>query len=293
MRALLLLSAVLPACLPVPVYRIQRTARVPHATAPLRTGAPLDGAIEASFGASSVGDVRRPTLADRDASIEVPGAQVRGELRLRIRRRVELAALYERAIARTFRPLDPSQAPVEEGTAQGRGLGLRYAIPFEGAPNLSLALGIEAWIWSIPYVEYRTCVAECEAVSRLTIERGTSMVQGGALSLGLAYRSGSWTYGTGMHLARHPTIARKSETSFPEAESDVESGDVNMIAHAGVEYRLGPASLLVRVQRDLTAAPVSYGPSFGFAIAVHTPEPRKCARTSAPGDTFAACRGSR
>ena len=42
MRASLVLLFAVPACLPDPIYKVQRTARVPHPAAPLRSGAPLE-----------------------------------------------------------------------------------------------------------------------------------------------------------------------------------------------------------------------------------------------------------
>lgn len=137
---LLVLSAV--GCVPPPVYRVQRTARVPHPAAPLRTGEPLDGPIELSVGASSLGDAREPELVDKQASIEVPREQVRAELRIRLGRRGargELAPIFEIGAPGSMQALDPTQAPVESGAPTGYGLAGRYSIE-TGAPGLSIRI---------------------------------------------------------------------------------------------------------------------------------------------------------
>jgi hypothetical protein len=40
----------------------------------------------------------------------------------------------------------------------------------------------------------------------------------------------------------------------------------------GAEYRLANLSMLATIQQDLSRAPISYGPSFGFALAIRLPE---------------------
>src|SRR5262245_5859433 len=115
MRSVLAVVVVgLVGCVPPPVYRVQRTARVPHPAAPLRTGEPLAGPVELSVGASSVGDVTKPELVDEQAAIEVAREQMRAELRIRLGRRGELAPIFETAMGEMV-PLDHTQAPVENG----------------------------------------------------------------------------------------------------------------------------------------------------------------------------------
>lgn len=295
------------ACVPPPVYRVQRTARVPRPAVPLRTGEPLDGPAELSVGMNSFGDVIKPELVDKEASLEVPKAQARSELRFRLGRRGargELAAIYEQSLESGMQPLDGTQAPVREGAPSGVGLALRYSLA-TGTPGFSIGAGIEAMSWQIPYVEYRTCVEYCEEndAPLMQINRGTEGVGTLGFALTPTYRTGALAIYAGAYTRRHPTIERKGSELFAEdSDRDVSGGNYNLLVHAGVEYRMPVISLLATVQQDLTADPVLYGPTFGLAIALRVPnapklpyhdppqpEPRPAPRYSGPpGDPTAS-----
>ena len=264
MRALVLVALV-PACLPEPIYKVQRTARVPHPTAPLRSGAPLDAPIEASFGASSALDLRAPRLVDHTASVETPSVQLRGELRIRLGTYGEIHLANEHSLDPT--PIDPTQAPVPGGhDAWSMNFGARYAVPI--ASNMFVGLGIESVAWTLPYVEYRTCVANCDNGPVQERDTGTDNLWGVAADITPTYRTGDVTIFAGLHIAPNPTIKRKgTESGAVNWDSDLALGPTSYIVHAGAEYKLGPISLLAQIQQDLGGDPVSYGPSFGFAIA--------------------------
>lgn len=271
------LSLGLVACVPPPVYRVQRTARVPHPAVPLRTGEPLDGPIELSVGMNSVGDAVEPELKDTQAAIEVPSQQMRGEVRARLGRegaRGELAAIYEQSLEGSMHALDPTQAPVSEGQPTGLGLATRYSFA-TGVSGFSIGTGIEVMTWSIPYVEYRTCVAYCEenAAPEMQTSHGTENVGTFGFALTPTYRTGNLAIYAGAYTRRHPTIERKGTEQYVDTgyDEDVAGGTYNWMVHAGVEYRLPVISFLATVQQDLTAAPVQYGPTFGFAIALRAP----------------------
>jgi hypothetical protein len=272
MRFVLLLVVVV-ACVPPPVYRVQRTARVPHPAAPLRTGEPLAGPIELSVGASSIGDASEPELVDRDASIEVAREQMRAELRIRLGKRGEIAPIYEQANSGTMHALDMTQAPVESGAPSGIGIATRYSID-TGAPGFAFGVGLEAMSWQIPYVEYRTCIEYCEENGAGdSINHGYEGVSTLGLSLTPTYRRGNLAVFGGAYTRRHPTIKRKgTELYAMDYDQDVDGGRYNWLLSAGVEYRLPIVSLMATVQQNLTRDPVQYGPSFGFAIAFRVPD---------------------
>jgi hypothetical protein len=243
---------------------------VPHPAAPLRTGAPLDGPVELSIGASNFGDLSAPRRTDPDAAVEVPSTQIRAELRAKLGNNGELAAIHEQAIESTITPLDPTQAPVEHDAPTSNGLALRYAMPLDGVPGLTLGVGIEMLSWSIPYVEYRSCVDNCAGAPVQQVTRATDSIGVVAFSIAPAYRFGNWTIFGGFYAAPHPTIVRKgTELSATDYDSDISAGDYNYVFSAGAEYRYGALSLLAHIQDDLIAAPVAYAPSFGVAIAAH------------------------
>jgi len=264
MRAPLVLLLVVPACLPDPIYKVQRTARVPHPAAPLRSGAPLDAPIEASFGTSSALDLRSPRLVDPTASVETPAVQLRGELRIRLGTYGEVHVGTEHALDATA--IDPTQAPVTGGNAWSQLLGFRYAVPV--SDDVFIGLGIESVLWVLPYVEYRSCVENCDGVPQQERDSGTDTLWSVAASITPTYRHDNLTLFGGLYIAPNPTIKRKgTEIGAVDYDSDLALGPTSFVVHAGVEYKLGPVSLLVQIQQDLNGAPVSYGPSFGFAIA--------------------------
>ena len=268
MRSLVLFAlsaAGLAACLPEPIYKVQRTARVPHPAAPLRSGAPLDAPIEASFGTSSAFDLRAPRLVDHTAAVETPSVQLRGEARFRIGTFGEIHVGTEHALAPT--PIDATQAPIPgDDNAWSFNLGVRYAVPL--APGVFLGLGLESVVWTLPYVEYRSCVENCEGVPPQERDSGTDSLWGLAADITPTYRSGDLTLFAGLHIAPNPTIQRKgTEIGAMDYDSDLALGPTSYIVHAGAEYKLGPISVLAQIQQDLAGSPVAYGPSFGFAIA--------------------------
>ncbi|HEY5926142.1 MAG TPA: hypothetical protein VIV11_30865 [Kofleriaceae bacterium] len=277
MRSVLALVVVgLVGCIPAPVYRVQRTARVPHPAAPLRTGEPLAGPVELSVGASSVGDVTKPELVDEDASLEVAREQMRGELRVRVGRRGEITGIFESAMGKMV-ALDSSQAPVEQGLPTGIGFATRYSFDL-GAPGLSFGLGGEVMSWRIPYVEYRTCIEYCEenGAAYMQENHGFESVETFGLSLVPTYRTGNVAVFAGAYARRHPTIKRKGTELYEyDSDYDVDGGNYNWMLNAGVEYRMPVVSVLAHVQQNLTRDPVQYGPSFGLAIAFRVPEPNR------------------
>ena len=210
----------------------------------------MQGPVEVSGGASSILDTRSPRLHDPSARVEVPSQQLRGELRLRLRRDGQLAFIYEQAIAGSYRALDPTQAPVHVGTARSSGVAFRYSVHLD--ERFTIGLGLEALLWSLPYAEYTH-----------EVDRDRAAVGMLAYSLVPAYRAGRWTFYAGLYAAPHPTVRLDAP--------GVQRGDYNLIVHAGVELSVRQLSVLAQIQRDLSVDPVSYGPSFGLAIAGRLP----------------------
>lgn len=234
----------------------------------------MQGPVEASVGASNLVDARAPRLGD-DPTVasEIPSMQLRGELRFRLARYGQLALIHDHAISSTYRALDPTQAPVGHGTAQSFGVAIRGAIPDEEVPGLSIGLGLELLEWSLPYVEYRSCVASCDGQPVQQMNTGTDTLAEPAFQIVPSYRRGALTLFAGIYATPHARVERKgTEIGAMDYDSDIARSGFNFIAHAGAEVAFGYVSVLAQVQQDLTADPVSYGPSLGVALAVHAPE---------------------
>lgn len=270
MRVLLLVVAtVAVGCIPAPVYKVQRTARVPRPAAPLRTGEPLAGPIGVSIEATAGG---ASELAEDGVAVEVPRQQIRSELRIRIKR-AELAPFYEQAVAASYDALDPTQAPVRDGSATTLGLATRYSFATPD-PNLTIGTSMELMSFSMPYVEYRTCVENCDenGVSGTTMHNGNESTGSIGFAITPTYRIGRVALFGGMYTRRHPTIQRKGTEIGAEYDQDIRRGNYNYLLHAGVEVQASVFSLSATIQQDLTADPVQYGPSLGVAIAIHVPD---------------------
>jgi hypothetical protein len=249
----------------VPVYQVQRNARVPHAAVPLRTAQPLAGPVELTLGASNAGDLMEPSQGNRQSADEVPARQARGELRVRLGQRGELALVHEHGFGSSSQRLDPTQAPVGGGDVFGTGVAGRYAI--ELAPGWSLGLDTEVLVWTVPYVEYRTCVENCPAGPTTTIEHGTSNATTLGFGVTPSHKEGRATLFGGLFARNHPTITRKATEYYDTHSDDVENGPANVLVHAGLAYELGGGiSALVLVHQNVSHDPVIYGPGVGVAL---------------------------
>jgi hypothetical protein len=260
-----LILPVVAGCLPPPVYKVQRSVRVPHATVPLRTAQPLAGPVEITLGASNAADVVKPRRGDDTAAIEVPQRQVRGELRIRLRTNGELALIHERGIGASSLKLDSTQAPIGDGSPYGTGFAYRYAI--RGDRGLVVGIEAEALFWQLPYVEYRTCVENCEGSATLEMDRGTAHESTLGFGVTPSYQLGDLTVFGGGFVRNHPTIERKgTEIGYTQHE-DVSGGNMNLLLHAGVAYRFAEQfTALLVVDQNVTVDPVRYGPGIGFAL---------------------------
>ncbi|MBA3501271.1 MAG: hypothetical protein M4D80_08480 [Myxococcota bacterium] len=258
--SLLVLAA---ACTPVPTYRVQRAARVPRPTVPLRTGQPLAGPVELTLGASSVAHTMRPRAGNEMKALEIPDHQVRGELRIRLFERGELAVIHERAIGRATK-IDETQADTDSGQPWGVGVAFRGSIA-PGGP-WSVGLDFEVMRWSIPYAEERVCISECDGVPTYQSLRSTSGEATWGVGITPAYRFGDVTLFGGGFLRNHPTIVRKGTEYSEYNDEDTEAGPINVLLHAGAAVHMGAFTAMLLVHQNLDRDPVVYGPGIGFAL---------------------------
>lgn len=262
--ALLCFAVPLAAC----TGNVQRSARVPHPGVPLASGQPMAGTGEFSAGLSNVTDFVKPGVGDPTQAVEVPGTEMRDELRFRLGKRGSAAAIYEHGFASTSQQPDKTQAPVGAGGVDGYGVSLGYA--FETSdPAWSIGTTFELMRWSLPYVEYTTCTEEPYCTGDYTI---MSHGRANPLTLGIgvtpSYRAGHVTFFGGAFARNHPTTTRKEyDVDIYDDSDDVRSGPFNLLLHAGIEVELEKRlSAMLVVHQDLMADPVRYGPGLGFAL---------------------------
>lgn len=281
------LFLLLAACMPVPQYRVQRAARVPRPTVPLRTGQPLAGPIELTLGASSAANTTRPRAGNEDKALEIPDHQVRGELRIRLFRRAELAFIHERALGRATQ-IDTTQAETDSGQPWGAGVAFRGSIAPSGAP-WSVGIDVEFMGWSVPYAEERTCIAECDGVPAHQSIHARSGEGTFGFGITPAYRLGNVSLFGGGFLRNHPTIVRKGTEYSQYNDEDTEAGPINVLVHAGAAYHMGAFTALLLVHQNLDRDPVVYGPGIGFALSA-TIDPDTWVSHSSSGEKIAAAR---
>jgi hypothetical protein len=262
MRPFLVVLPLIAGC----VGNIQRAARVPHPGVPLGSGQPLASPAELSLGLSNVTDMVKPAVGDASQAVEVPGTEMRDEVRIRLGRRGQIGLVYEQGFGGTSQQPDKTQAPVGHGDVVGFGVSGGYSFA-TSTPGLSVGLTGEMLDWSVPYVEYTTCT-NCETPYLIMSHGRANPI---TLGLGVApsYRSGPITVFGGAFARNHPTTLRKEmnvDITFGD-NGDVQSGPVNVLLHAGVELELARhLSALLVVHQDVVANPVSYGPGVGVAL---------------------------
>ncbi len=290
-RGIVLGWVVVAGCFPPPpVYRVQRSARVPRPTVPLRTGQPLSAPFEVSFGASSLGNTMKPQAGDEMKALEIPRYQLRGELRVRLFERGELAIIHERAIGQATK-IDDTQADVDSGQPWSAGGAIRYAIAPRHSP-WSIGVDAELLHWQIPYVEYRTCIENCGGIASREETHSRTGELGWGFGVTPSYRFGDVTLFGGLFYRNHPTIERKGEEVGTYDHEEVDHGPVNILVDAGVAMKLGAFTALAVVSQDLVDDPVRYGPTFGIALAAaldpgklpHPPRAEPVEYVGPPGD---------
>jgi hypothetical protein len=266
MKVLLwMLVALTTGCI-APQYRVQRSARVPHATSPLYTGQPVAGVAELSLAGSTVGDIVEPEKGPSTAALEIPKQQIRADLRVRVGARGELGIIHERGLGEAAK-LDPTQAPIPDGNPTGSGAALRYSAPV--TDKWSIGLATEIIVWSIPWVEYRTCVADCGGAPLQETQRGSATIGSFGVGVTPSYRAGAFVAFGGLFARTHPTIERKGMEYGNYDDDDVSSGPFNILVQAGVGYQVSrEVGFLARFEQNLSRDPVRYGPTVGLALSL-------------------------
>ncbi|MBS1118070.1 MAG: hypothetical protein H6Q90_298 [Deltaproteobacteria bacterium] len=253
-------------------YNYNRAALVPRATPRMTNGQPLTGKGQVSLGASSVANLIEPGVGDPDAGIEIPGTQLHGDLRGRISDLLSFGILYENGLEQGAVPLKRTQPPVNGGSVQGYGVAIDVSIP-TGNPKLHVGLGVDAMVWSVPYVQYFTCAAGDTCFPYMIEDRGHDLVDSFAASITPSYRvADDVTLFGGVTVRQHPTIQQKGMELDPLfQEPEVESGPPNFIVSGGAEISFADGGILASAMAyyDVSQTPAKYGP--GLALMVTLP----------------------
>ena len=267
MRLALLALAAASGCA---TFAANRVALPPHA-APITTdGQPLQSTGALQLGGQA--DPIAPALGNPEVGLEVPRAQLHGELALRVTRNFDLEVHADDGLHDGATPLKSTQPPVDGGNVTGGGFGFTYSAE-TSEPGLRIAFAMRLTIWSVPYTEYRACVSNCTEdgyPTDYTDEvKGSDSIGQLALAVVPSYRTGKVTYFGGLTAANHPTLIEKGTELATDTDGNVQSGPLNVIAHAGVSLDLGGGvTASAYVAQDLATDPVRYRPSVGAAVSL-------------------------
>ena len=258
--AVLALPALAAGC---QTYAQHQAALVPHSTALLIDGQPLDQLAQIGLGASSIADPVAPTAGSPNVGDAVPGTQLRGELALRVNKYASLWVAAEQGLAATAHPVTTSQPPINNGDVIGGGGGLSVYIPTSN-PDFKIALSTELILWNVPWVQYTTCIQNCDVPGFTYSEKNADIEPTLAFDITPSYRFGALTVFGGITLRNQPTVEEKDITIDPDGPN-VEAGPYNITLHAGVDYDIArEIKLMLAVQQTITSDPIQYGPAIAF-----------------------------
>ncbi len=259
------LGVALFACTACSTFVEHRAALVPHSVPVDTIGQPNQSRVNASLGASNIADLQRPGVGNPDAGVAIPSRQFRGQLALGITKNLTLGWIHERGLASSAQPVKDTLPPLDDTTAVGNGPVVSYSID-TGSP-WRIGLSAELIGWSIPYVEYSTCIDFCPEGPTTIITRDTAPIMQLGIGIVPSYRFGGWTFFGGLTGRSHPTIEEKVISNGFSA--DVEEGPFNAILHGGVAYDANErVRFKLEMHQTVTQAPVAYGPGIGFALEV-------------------------
>lgn len=257
-----------------PAYSVRRAALVPHAMPSTSSGHPLERATELSFGAGTLAAPVGPSEGDPEAGLHVPKHQVNAGFRVKPTANFDFGVVYERGFNSGSKSLADDQPDVPRGDAAGYGVSMRYSGKTQN-DKLRIGMRLDLVSYSVPYVEYRTCVANCTMFDETEIDEGTAIVPGFSFGITPSYRTGRLTVFGGVTVGNHPTVEKAGMESGYDGGNDVQAGPLNYVASVGADVALTDnirASLVV--YQPLSQAPVDYGPTLSAGLKIPLgPEP--------------------
>lgn len=258
---------------------VRRAALVPHQQPLIRSGQSMgDNRHELAVGSSTVATWDDPEVVDgANAGIAVPRWHFNGAYRLQPRPNFDLGLIMDWGLDKGSRSLSDDQPDPDNGDVQGFGVSLGYSLQTDGP--LSIGFASDLIVYSIPWVEYETCIDPICVLPFSTVEEDRDLIA--VLSLGIipSYRIGRHvSVFAGANLRNHPTIQKSDIEIGPDFEDDeVESGPGNIVASGGAELELANGlRAMLYVYQPIYMDPVRYGPTVGVSLTI------PLARTAAP-----------
>ncbi|HUS63702.1 MAG TPA: hypothetical protein VMZ28_04125 [Kofleriaceae bacterium] len=289
MRLVLAVLTLASGCTPVPTYTVRRAALAPHAAPPLRNGQGMqDRVLEGSVGASTLMSADAPKEGqDANAGLYIPRVEMNAAMRVRARQNLDIGLLWDHGFRQGAYATSEDIPEPKNGSVYGGGPSIFYSMP-TAAPGLRVGLGFDFMIYSIPYVEYRTCATNCGGNTTSTVTHDRDQIGVYSLSVVPSWRSGRFTIFGGGTVRNHPTV-EKGTVEVADGDDEVSGGPAVLIAHAGMEVDVGGGvRAMGMVYQPLEEDPVRYMPTFGVALTVPLARDAPATTAAAPPSSLAA-----
>lgn len=249
---------------------VRRAALVPHLQPTARTGQPM-GPARAAISLASVSTLGlgKPEEVDgANAGVEIPRWHASAAARIRVTRDFDLGLLYDHGFELGARKLDSTQPDSDNGDVSGAGFGAHYSIP-TSIEGFRIGIASNLLIYSVPYIEYRTCIDGCAGNPFLDISRHRDNIAVLSQSVIPSWKiDDRWTIYASITARNHPTVDKKSiESVVAPNDEPIEAGPFNIIVNAGADIDLGHGiRAAAHVYQPVYAEPVKYGPTIGLSL---------------------------
>lgn len=255
-------------------HSIRRAALVPHQQPVAHSARPVQ-TKEFSIGSPNALRTAKPRLsANQNAGIAIPRWQGQGALRMPWGPDTSVGLHFDYGLDEGSVAVSDDQ-PDPEGDVFGAAVSMLYSAKF--SPEFSLGLAGQVWLYSIPYVEYDTCV-DCPFGPWTEVEHDRDAIPVFSFALLPTFElSPAVSVFGGLTLRNHPTIQKSDIDIGPDDDFDeeVETGPLNSIGSIGAEVALAERIKLTGyLHRPIAADPVIYGVAAGLMLTfVAEPEP--------------------
>jgi hypothetical protein len=229
-----------------------------------------DAAFEASMGASTAASGERPREGEgANAGLFIPRVELGGAMRAQVGELFDVGLVWDYGAREGAYRTSPDQPTPDNGSVWGGGASAFASLPTL-TPGFRVGVGLDLLVYSIPYVEYRTCATGC-LKPYTTVDRDRENVGVYSLSIIPSWRAGRVTLFGGGTMRNHPTITKGSVEGPAEdlLSDEVEAGPPNFVVSAGVELEVvAGLRAMALVYQPITTDPVEYGPTLGLALTI-------------------------
>jgi len=258
-------------CVGCTQFSVRRAALVPHQQPTLRSGQGMGvNKHEVSLGTPTLASLTSPKEVDgANAGVVLPRWEFNGAWRVQASPNFDIGLVVDWGLDKGSRSVDDDQPDPDNGDVRGGGFSFGYS--FVASEALRIGLTADLLFYSIPYVEYRTCVSGC-VVDFTDVKHDRETVPVFSIGITPSWRmSPNWAVFGGANLRNHPTIEKGDVELLVEVfdDEEVEPGPGNIVAAAGVEFTMGNGlRMMAYIFQPVYADPVQYGPTIGVNFTI-------------------------